>query len=518
MLSLFDLSPSAAGLLLGVVCIIVLAYRVVSASSDIRLPPGPKRLPILGNVHQLPAKYQERKFELWGRQYGKIIFAKLFRTPALIISSFDVAHDLMEKRSRNYSGRPRFILLEELMGWKRALSQADYNDQFRLQRKWMQEALQTRESLESYRSLRLRETSIALAGLLASPSEFVAHFTRYSAATIIDITYGHQVTSDDDMLIGIAERAATATVTAGSPGSMLVDFFPILRHLPLWMPGSGFLSRAREVEKLVRELYDVPYNMVRKQMAAGTARPSLTAKFLEDCGEGENLSQFHEECIKGAVATLYGAGTETTATVMISFVLAMTLYPEVYKKLQEEIDQTIGPERLPDLDDKNSLPYLECVLKEVYRWHPPVPLGIPHAVHKDDEYNGYKLPAGSMLIGNIWAMSRDAAVYHDPEQFLPERFEKSDDAVLDPRNIVFGFGRRRCPGAEFADQNVFLLAACMAATMNISKAKDDQGVDITPAATFTSGFVSRPEPFQCVITPRSQKAIELITQMGVVNA
>ncbi|KAK7679955.1 hypothetical protein QCA50_016901 [Cerrena zonata] len=142
-------------------------------------------------------------------------------------------------------------------------------------------------------------------------------------------------------------------------------------------------------------------------------------------------------------------------------------------------------------------------------WHS----GIPHNTLKSDIYDGYHIPENAMVVANIWAMSQDEDIYPNPTDFNPERY--MDHAEEDPKNIVFGFGRRQCPGNELADRSIFILVTSIAATMNITKVKDTSGAEITPSLDFTSGFVSRPEAFSCEITARSDKAVRLIRQMKV---
>ncbi|KAK7679980.1 hypothetical protein QCA50_016926 [Cerrena zonata] len=476
-------------------------------------PPGPTRLPIIGCIHLLPQKYQEKALAEWGKKFGGIVFAKLFRTPAIVINSYEVARDLLEKRSGNYSDRPRFILFVELMGWRNALTNIPYGDKFRLHRKWMQNAFQTKESLDSYREIQRREVGRFLSNVSLTPHAWSSHFTRFSASLIMEIVYGHRVTSDDDEFVVIAERAGHETVTAGSPGSTLVDFFPILKLVPAWCPGGGFKTKAAAVDKLVRTVYDAPYNMVREKMRLGVARACFTSSLVEQLDREGQLTHEYEENIKGAAAVVYAAGMETTTTAMMTFILAMVRNPDVYSKLQEEIDRVIGRDRIPDLDDRETLPYTESVVKETYRWHTPAPLGIPHSTLKSDVYNGYYIPKNAIVIPNIWAMSQDASIYNDPQEFRPERFLRN--AEMDPKNIVFGFGRRQCPGSELADRSIFLLVANIAATMTITKATDSTGMEITPPIHFKSGFVSRPEEFMCSIMPRSEGTAKLINQMNV---
>lgn len=235
---------------------------------------------------------------------------------------------------------------------------------------------------------------------------------------------------------------------------------------------------------------------------------------MSDKGE---LTEEDEKDIKGATGVLYGAGTETTVSTLSNFFLAMVLYPDVFKKARQEIDRVVGTERLPDFDDREQLPYVDCVLQEVYRWGCPPPLGLPHRLVSDDEYRGYHIPAGSTVIANIWAMSRDERVYADPEVFRPERFENLDRETaefVDPRRYTFGFGRRVCPGLLLADGSIWLAFANIIATLDIRKARDASGQESTPVAAWVSGFVSQPVSYVVDIRPRSTQSVGLIQQMN----
>lgn len=83
----------------------------------------------------------------------------------------------------------------------------------------------------------------------------------------------------------------------------------------------------------------------------------------------------------------------------------MVLNPNVQKRAQEEIDRVVGTSRLPDMSDRENLPYINAVVNEVLRWHPVTPLGVTHAASEDDTYNGYFIPKGSILVSNIWCVS-----------------------------------------------------------------------------------------------------------------
>ena len=127
------------------------------------------------------------------------------------------------------------------------------------------------------------------------------------------------------------------------------------------------------------------------------------------------------------------------------FIFAMITNPGAMKKAQEELDRVVGKDRLPDFSDRGNLPYIDAVIKEVLRWNPPVPIGVPSRVIQDDVYRGYIIPAGATVISNIWAICRDPNVYPDPETFNPDRFLKDGEInplVFNPEDRVFGAGRK----------------------------------------------------------------------------
>ncbi|KAJ7601433.1 cytochrome P450, partial [Mycena polygramma] len=140
-----------------------------------------------------------------------------------------------------------------------------------------------------------------------------------------------------------------------------------------------------------------------------------------------------------------------------TFFLAMALHPEIQAAAQAEIDEVLDG-RLPRLCDRASLPYVECVMREVLRWNPAVPLGLPHLLNRDDVYKDYLVPSGSIVMVNEWSILRDPDVFPSPEQFQPGRFLNNERAVEVARSI-FGFGRRVCPGIHFAEASIFIAIA-----------------------------------------------------------
>lgn len=200
---------------------------------------------------------------------------------------------------------------------------------------------------------------------------------------------------------------------------------------------------------------------------------------------------------------LLEAGSETTAATLIAFVQAMVLYPEVQKKAREEIDRVCGADRLPTMDDEPNMLYIRCCQKEVLRWLPSLPLGLPHAVIQDDEYRGYTIPKGAMVILNAWAVHMDPTRFPSPAMFDPSRWEQDSP----PSTFAFGAGRRLCPGSHIAERSLFLGIARMLWGFTFEPAPSGP---LPTAHDFADGMSAHLRPFHTAITPRSDARARLI--------
>ncbi|KAI0703111.1 cytochrome P450 [Earliella scabrosa] len=332
----------------------------------INLPPGPSAIPILGSVHHLTLQFQEKLFFKWRHTYGDVIYFKLFRTPTVVLNSLESARDLLDKRSVKYSDRPRMVLLAELGGHDTSLPPMRYGDRFRKHRKWMHDFVSNKSALQTYRPVQLQEAHILLRNLLDTPDAFRDHLSRYVTATLLEVTYGRRLTSMEDELVQLAERSVNATNEGGNPGSMLVDFFPICRtiqvkHIPTWMPGAGFKRTALQARTYLDAWRVGGVKMVREAMVSGDVAPCITVSLLEAHQCNPNEDELKD--IQDISVNIYGAGTETTFGTITSFVLAMVRNPDVLRKAQAEMDNVLGPDRLPEFCDRDSLPYLGALLE-----------------------------------------------------------------------------------------------------------------------------------------------------------
>lgn len=341
---------------------------------------------------------------------------------------------------------------------------------------------------------------------------------RYSetGAIILKSTYGYSIERNQaDPLVDLIETMLTNVTQAAEPLRWLVDTFPLLRYLPDSFPGAGFKKKAREYKQVNLKVADIPYAFVKQKMADPTSQPSYLSNLLQQLGysasEKIELSRVDEDDAKWTAATLYAGATDSTSVSLTSFILAMAMYPEAQRKAQEEIDRVTKGERLPRFEDEEELPYVKALVKEVYRWHPTLPMSFPHMVDEDVMYDGYLIPKGAYILLAIQWLLHDPDVYADPDAFCPDRY-------LAPRNepspdpMAFGSGRRICPGRAFAHSMVFITVAQILAVFDIGKAIDVDGQQMGTKPEGTPGIISKPKQFPCSIKPRSAKHEDLIRQ------
>ncbi|KAF9463430.1 cytochrome P450 [Collybia nuda] len=496
---------------LAVLILLILRDSVRRWKQPAQLPPGPKGLPLIGNILDMPSDKDWLTFARW----GDITSVNVLGQTLIILNSAKVATEMLEKKSAIYSDRPTLQLGGELVGWKNALVFMPYGDRFRRFRRYIHQFLGNHEAMEQHLPLGEIETRRFLKRVLYKPDELTVHVRRMAGAVILRITHGYETQENNDPLVDLADTVMEQFSEATIPGAFMVDIIPALRYIPSWFPGAGFKKLVALWSSNLFEMAERPHALVKQQMSMGKASTSFASTLLGT----DSLTSEEEFDIKWSALSLYAGGSDTTVSMIYSFFLAMVLYPDVLQKAQAEIDAVIGNDRLPTFSDREDLPYVNALVKEVHRWNVVVPTSIPHRVTQDDVHAGFFIPKGSLVIANIWKMTHDPTVYPDPERFNPDRFISSNDKAAQPNplEVSFGFGRRLynlpllclTSGILLADASIFISCAMSLAVFDISKYVEN-GVVVEPVHENTTGTISHPKPFKCSIKPRSQKAISLI--------
>ncbi|KZT28753.1 cytochrome P450 [Neolentinus lepideus HHB14362 ss-1] len=479
--------------------------RRLTSRTPAPYPPGPKGLPLIGNLLDIPSEQPWKTVADWGELYGDIVYINVLGNPFVFLNSPQAAADMLDKKSVIYSDRPTLTFATELAGYGKTVPLTQFGEEVRAMRRLLHSYMGTHIRAHKLSPMAEYETKGFLRRILNDPDQFDEAIRRTAGGIILQITYGYEPKDHGDPLIELISRAMEHLATMTVPGAFLVDVIPTLKYIPAWFPGAQFKRIASEAAQCLHDSVETPLNHVKEQMATGAARPSFTSR----CLGGQGVTAEQEYIIKWAAAGMYGGGADTTVSSINTFFLSMMVYPDVQKKAQAEIDAIIGNGRLPCLTDMERLPYVEALVKEVFRWHPVIPLCVPHSPKEDDIHDGYLIPKGAAVVTNIWGFLHDPKIYANPMAFNPERFLGSHPEQ-DPREYCFGFGRRVCPGRHFAYSSVWLSCAMSLAVFTIAKPTDASGHLIEPVVDFTSKAISHPIPFKCSITPRSDATRLLI--------
>ncbi|KAF2756517.1 cytochrome P450 [Pseudovirgaria hyperparasitica] len=438
--------------------------------------PGPKGIPFLGVVPQVPEKNAHIKFADWGKQYGPIYQCNLAGTNHVWISSDQIAKDLLAKKGAIYSDRPHIPALEsDNRTSAQYLPLLSKNDAWLRQRKFATHIMRASEAASFHHYPEL-EAKRLLTELLDAPHAYNTALESFVARVTCRLAWGHADAADE------LKQRARELLIAVSPTGALGNRLPAIMRLPAWLsPSKAWEQRRARTE---RAFFTTMQRTVEHDMRApdaDAAPQSWMRAFLE---APSRFGFVGGEAAEGAYAVgMHGiAGALTIAAPMQTFCLAMCWYPQFLPLLHEELDRVCG-ERLPCAGDRAELPFLRACIRECFRWRPPVPTGIPHALTQDDEYNGYHIPAGSVMHPLEWAISRTPSLYPSPETFNPLRW-------LDPASPVyqapltthptiigcsqFGYGRRVCQGQAVADEDLLVGIGSLAWLFDIGRTRQKE--------------------------------------------
>ncbi|KAE9397652.1 cytochrome P450 [Gymnopus androsaceus JB14] len=483
---------------------IIIATR--GSTRKLPLPPGPKKLPLLGNILDMPSSFQWIKFSQWAEEFDSdILHLEVAGTNYIVLNSYDAATDLLEKRSSIYSGRPHYTMLYDLVGWTGDLLLMQYDNDWKSHRKlFKQEFHPSNSSL--YHPHEKKPLHSFLNSLLDAPEEWSKQTRHLMGAIILGVAYGLHVQPKNDPDIEAANKMMDVLTRALLPGAFLVDSFPILKYVPSWFPGASFKRKANSWNAIRHATITPPFMKVKgSYILQKTASAYVVYNVLSiPDPRPDNLSD-EEEIIKNTAGTMfegevlalslllvnlifYEGGADTGLTALLTFVLAMLCFPHAQREAQEELDTVIGKERLPDHGDEDSLPYVKALMYECFRWETVAPLG--KGILRDKKTYG---PNAHLFEPKRWLLKVPG-----------QRGWKLNPDMREPTGISFGFGRRVCPGRHMALSSFWLSVSSLLHSFNITPAIDKDGNPIEPKVEYISTLQNRPAPFQCTIKPRSE--------------
>ncbi|KAM8804736.1 cytochrome P450 1A5-like [Eudromia elegans] len=469
------------------VFLLVKAFKQQPVPKGLKRPPGPRGLPILGSVLQLK-KDPHLALTKLSRQYGDVMEIRIGTRPVLVLSGLDTIKQALVKQGEDFMGRPDLHSFRYVTDGQSLTFSSETGEVWKARRKLAQNALKTFSLTLSptSSSISLLEEHVSkeaeyLVTKLLQVMEEQKSFDPYryvvvSVANVIcAICFGRRYDHNDQELLSIV-NASDQFVDVAASGNP-ADFIPILQYLPSRAMDlfKDFNQRfIRFQQKIVKEHYETfDKNNIR----------DVTDSLIDQCLEEKTEENIPKEKIVNLVNDLFGAGFDTVTTAISWSLMYLVTYPDIQKRIQEELDQTIGQERRPRLSDRSLLPYTEAFILEMFRHSSFLPFTIPHCTTKDTVLNGYYVPKDRCVFVNQWQVNHDEKLWKDPMAFNPERFLSAEGTEVNKleaeKVVVFGLGKRRCIGETIARWQVFLFLSTLLQRLDFS-VRDGRKVDMTP--------------------------------------
>ncbi|KAF8258900.1 cytochrome P450 [Lactarius quietus] len=473
------------------------------------LPPGPKGLPIVGDVFRIAdqdwlASPQRRD------EYGEMMYVSALGQGFLIINSQRVAIELLEKRSNIYSDRPKYISAGEFLTGNLELSMTPYGDSWRRFRRVAVEGFSKSVAHDFY-PIQAREALMLALALIKNLPDLEKQLQRHSLSVMLSVNYhSPPVDSEDDPVVLGVVKHVERIMHETRPGTRLVEFFTWMRYIP-----NSFAKWKRDTQYWFIQdslMFERLLGKVENDLANGIDRPSFAASVSQN--PRHDLSGREQAWVVGS---MLAAGGETTSTTLLWWLLAMITYPEVQNQAHAELDEVVGSARPPTFADIPSLPYIRAMVKETLRWSPIVPFGVPHTSIADDWYEGMFIPKGTTCLQNMRVIHSEPDVFgSDAAEFDPARYldEHCQVKVLDGReegHMAFGFGRRICPGRYVVEGTLDIDIATLLWAMRFERPEGARG-ELDVRTIRGGGITARPLPFEYKAVPRFAEAESMLQE------
>lgn len=470
--------------------ILIFHLRIHTKIEPFHPPPGPKGLPLIGNLHQFDASKPHVYFGNLAKIYGPILSFRFGRVPIVVVQSAKLAKEVLQAQDLNFCNRPQTVAIRKLSYNCLDIVFSPYNEYFREMKKISVVHLLSSKRVERY-ALKTQEevlrlikkiTFISSTSQIVNLSELVM---GYSCSNICNIAFGKRY-EDDDERSKSRFHSLLNEAQAMFGGFFISDYFPLFGWLDKL---NGNVSRLERVFKDLDEFFE--------EIIKDHLYPNKPHSMREDIIDvllnlKEEQCSFHLtfDHIKAILMNIFIAGTDTSAAMIIWAMTELMKHPTSMKKVQEELRSVAPRKDYINNDDVNSLKYFKAIVKEIFRLHPGTPMLVARETIRKSFIEGYDVLPKTLVYINAWAIGRDPCSWKDANEFMPERFLENystDFKGYDFELIPFGAGRRICPGMNFGVANMELALANLLYTFDWELPKDtkteDIDTDVLPGVT-----------------------------------
>uniref|UniRef100_A0A3Q0QYP5 Cytochrome P450 1A n=1 Tax=Amphilophus citrinellus TaxID=61819 RepID=A0A3Q0QYP5_AMPCI len=477
-------------------------------------PPGPKPWPLVGNLLQVGEQIHLSLTRL-RLLYGDVFKLRLGSLTVVVLSGYSTIRQALVRHGEAFAGRPDLFIFSAIANGTSMTFNESYGPVWLLHKKLCKNALRSFSQAEprgSGATCLLEEHICAeAAGMVQVIRQKAAKEEPDHSMTGIDpvttlvtsvanvvcaLCFGKRYDYNDEEFLTIVHinNEVLRLFAAGN----LADFFPVFRYFPspsLRKIVQHVRRMNRFMERNIEEHVDTfDKNCIRDITDALIA-------LCEEREENKDTSMLSDHQIIHTVIDIFGAGFDTIIAGLQWSLLYLIKFPDIQDKIHQEIDEHIGKAQLPRFSDKPKMPFTEAFIYEVFRHASYVPFTLPHCTTKDITFNGYFIPKDTCVFINQYQVNHDTDLWGNPEKFHPQRFLNPCGLLnkeLTEKVLIFGVGKRRCLGDEFARLEMFVFLTTLLHGLRIENVPG-QELDLTT----DFGLTMKPRPYRITISQRS---------------
>ncbi|KAL6319733.1 hypothetical protein AAG906_026822 [Vitis piasezkii] len=445
----------------GIILVAVLKFlqKGMLRKRKFNLPPSPRKLPIIGNLHQL-GNMPHISLHRLAQKFGPIIFLQLGEVPTVVVSSARVAKEVMKTHDLALSSRPQIFSAKHLFYDCTDIVFSPYSAYWRHIRKICILELLSAKRVQSFSFVREEEVARMVHRIAESypcPTNLTKILGLYANDVLCRVAFGRDFSAGGEYdRHGFQTMLEEYQVLLG--GFSVGDFFPFMEFIHSL---TGMKSRLQNTFRRFDHFFDEVVKEHLDPERKKEEHKDLVDVLLHVKEEGATEMPLTMDNVKAIILDMFAAGTDTTFITLDWGMTELIMNPKVMERAQVEVRSIVGERRVVTESDLPQLHYMKAVIKEIFRLHPPAPVLVPRESMEDVTIDGYNIPAKTRFFVNAWAIGRDPESWQNPESFEPQRFMGStiDFKGQDFELIPFGAGRRSCPAITFGAATVELALA-----------------------------------------------------------
>ncbi|XP_072331404.1 cytochrome P450 2K1-like [Scyliorhinus torazame] len=471
--------------LLALTLLLVLLVSLVRRKGGVgdNHPPGPSPLPLIGNLHQLDLKRLHWSLMQLSEKYGSVFSVAIGAQKAVVLAGYDTVKDALVDHADQFAGRPHIPIFDEY-SFRRGIIFSDgkrWQDTRRFVISKLRDFGMGKKSIED----KIAEEVNLLVNILEShkgqPFETAQIVSSAVSNIICSIIFGQRFDYEDELFISLTTMMDEATRISGTAPIHLYNAYPFLGFL---IPGHRIIMENRD---RIYGIFNDFFKAAKETLSENSIQSfseALIMKYQQE-SRGQD-SEFENRDMLATIIDLFSGGTETTSTTICWGLLLMMKYPEIQKKVQEEIDQVIGAGRCPSTEDRKRMPYTDAVIHEIQRFSNIVPLNVPHSTTVDMHFRGYFIPKGMYVIPLLTSVLFDKTQWKKPNEFDPAHFLDAEGRFVKNKAFMpFSAGRRVCAGEALAKAELFLFFTTLLQRFQFQAPPGVTNLDLTPLVGVT---------------------------------